>query len=174
MVTVCVGGGRRTICNGFPLPTKCTMIKLFPFFSFGYFDIFQESWCLSLNMAILLSLPANKMHNDRLVSFFFSLGCFFVICCNFGVYHQIWHYFFISRQALYSGFILSSLLFSVIVPVNQAPINILSFPRLVSLLTKQSSSYFFFLILFFYFFYYSRQPTTNQYPLSFLLSPLTK
>ena len=76
MVTVCVGGGRRTICNGFPLPTKCTMIKLFPFFSFGYFGIFQESWCLSLNMAILLSLPANKMHNDRLVSFFFSLGCF--------------------------------------------------------------------------------------------------
>ena len=154
MVTVCVGGGRRTICNGLPLPTKCTMIKLFLFFSFGYFGIFQDFWCLSLDMSTkctMIDFP-----------FFFFLAVF-VICWNFGVYHQIYGIIFlsfISRQA-YSGFILLSLLFSVIVPVNQAPINILSFPPLVSLLTKQTSSHFFFLFLFFY---HSGQSTTHLFP----------
>lgn len=81
-----------------------------------------------------------------LLAVFCNLLQFWCLSLDMAIFFSL---FFISRQALYSGFILSSLLFSVIVPVNQAPINILSFPRLVSLLTKQSSSYFFFLILFF-------------------------
>ena len=79
MVTVCVGGGRRTICNGLPLPTKCTMIKLFLFFSFGYFGIFQDFWCLSLDMS-------TKCTMIDLFPFFFFLAVF-VICWNFGFYH---------------------------------------------------------------------------------------
>ena len=85
MVTVCVGGGRRTICNGFPLPTKCTMIKLFPFFSFGYFGIFQDFWCLSLDMSTkctMIDFP-----------FFCFLAVFIIFLEFWCLSLDIWHYF---------------------------------------------------------------------------------
>ena len=85
MVTVCVGGGRRTICNGLPLPTKCTMIKLFLFFSFGYFGIFQDFWCLSLDMSTkctMIDFP-----------FFFFLAVFVIFLEFWCLSLDIWHYF---------------------------------------------------------------------------------